>query len=192
MSYITGTQNELLYSSIGSGTALGTFTTEDNLQKTLAPVIIPAGFFYNAGATGKSLRIVARGKLGTTGAPTFTWSLRLLTSTTWSAGGLLLGSTAATTAATTVTGGYWQLEADVILRTLSIGGASTVITEGLVSGPASLASPFASSIPATNGTPTLATLDNSTTYYLFLSAACGTSSGSNTIQLDMLKVYGEN
>jgi hypothetical protein len=35
-------------------------------------------------------------------------------------------------------------------------------------------------------------VDNSVTQYLSLSAACGTSSGSNLIQVEMLKVYGEN
>ena len=73
----------------------------DNLMKTLPYCIIPAGFFYNAqGATGKSLRIKACGRLGTTGAPTFTWSMRLLTSSTWSAAGIV-SSTAALTAGTT-------------------------------------------------------------------------------------------
>ena len=48
------------------------------------------------------------------------------------------------------------------------------------------------SIPANNVSPALATLDNSTTYYLFVSAACGTSNAANLINMQMLKVYGEN
>ena len=138
------------------------------------------------------MKIAARGRLGTTGAPTFTWSIRLLTSTTWSAGGILLGATAALTAGTTQTLAPWTLEADITLRTLSIGAASTVATIGEVRGPLALASPFAGTIPTNNTAFTVATLDNSLTYYLFLSAACGTSSASNLIQLEMLKVYGEN
>jgi hypothetical protein len=56
MSFLTGTSSEVLYSSIATGTQLNTFTTEDNLQKTLPYVIIPAGFFFGPnGATGKSL-----------------------------------------------------------------------------------------------------------------------------------------
>jgi hypothetical protein len=192
LSFLTGTQNELLYSSIATGTQLNTFTTEDNLQKTLPPVILPAGFFFNLAAAGRSLKIKACGRLGTTGAPTFTWSARLLTSTTWSAGGILLGSTAALTAGTTQTLAPWFLDLELTLRTLSIGAASTEAAMGEVRSPLGLASPFAGTIPANNTAFTAATLDNSLTYYLFLSAACGTSNALNLIQLEMLKVFGEN
>lgn len=191
MSFLTGTSQELLYSSVATGTQLATFTTEDNLQKTLPPVIIPAGFFYNAAATGKSLRVKACGRLGTTGAPTFTWSARLLTSATWSAAGIGF-STAALTAGTGVTLAPWYLDVEFIFRALATGAASTVAIMGEVRSPLGLASPFAGSIPASNTAFTAATYDNSVTNYLFLSAACGTSSGSNLIQLEMLKVYGEN
>jgi hypothetical protein len=97
MSFLTGTSSEVLYSSLATGTQLNTFTTEDNLQKTLPYVIIPAGFFFGPnGATGKSLRFKAMGRLGTTGAPTFTWTARLLTSST-PVQQVLKQSTAATT-----------------------------------------------------------------------------------------------
>jgi hypothetical protein len=192
MSFYTGTQSEVMYNNVGVATQLATFTTEDNLQKTYPPCIIPAGFFFNSSAVGKSIKVKAWGQIGTTGAPTFTFSLRLLTSTTWSAGGLLLGSTAALTAGTTQTLAPFTLEADISLKTLSIGGASTVQTMGEVRGPLALASPFAGTIPTNNTAITLSTLDNSTTYYLFLSVACGTSNAANLIQLTQLKVYGEN
>lgn len=191
MSFLTGTSAELLYTSIGPGTALATFTTEDNLQKTLPPVIIPAGFFYNAGATGKALKVKAHGRLSTTSAPTFTWSIRLLTSTTWSAAGIVWAGSALT-AGTTVTNTFWELDFDMVFRTLAAGAASTVAGMGHVRSGLALASPFSGSIPAAAGTINPATYDNSISNYLFLSAACGTSSGSNSIQLEMLKVYGEN
>lgn len=192
MSFLTGTQNEVIYNNVAVATQLNTFTTEDNLQKTYPPVIIPAGFFLNPGAVGKALKIKAWGQIGTTGAPTFTFTMRLLTSTTWSAGGIILGASAAITAGTTQTLAPFTLEADVSLKTLSIGGASTVQTMGEIRGPLALASPFAATIPTNNTAITVATLDNSVTYYLFLSVACGTSNAANLIQLTQLKVYGEN
>jgi hypothetical protein len=192
MSFLTGTSVEVLYSSIATGTQLNTFTTEDNLQKTLPPVIIPAGFFYNLASAGKSLKVKAVGRLGTTGSPTFTWTLRLLTSTTWSAGGISLGTTGAVAAGATKTLSPWFLDVEIIMRTLGIAGASTAAVMGELRGPSSLASPFAYTIPADNTAFTVATIDNSVTYYLFLSAACGTSNAANLIQLEMLKVYGEN
>lgn len=192
MSFYTGTQAELLYSNANASTNLATFTTEDNLQKTYPPVIIPAGFFLNQSATGKSIKVKASGQIGTTSAPTFTWSVRLLTSTTWSAGGILLGASAALTAGTTQTLAPWFMDLDIVLRTLSIGGGSTVVTTGEIRGPLALATPFAGTIPANNTSPAVATVDNSATYYLFLSAACGTSNAANLINLQSLKVYGEN
>lgn len=192
MSFLTGTSGEVLYSSIATGTQLANFTTEDNLQKTLPLCIIPAGFFYNsAGATGKSLRLKACGRLGTTGAPTFTWNTRLLTSQTWSAAGLVMSS-AALTAGTTQTLAPWFLDMEIIMRTLGAGAASTLALMGEIRSPLGLASPFAATMPGNNTAFTVTTYDHSVTNYLFLSAACGTANAANLIQLEMLKVYGEN
>lgn len=191
MSFITGTSGELLYSSVATGTQLNTFTTEDQLQKTLPYCIIPAGFFYNSGATGKSLHVKALGRLGTTGTPTFTFTMRLLTSSTWSAAGIGFSS-AAITAGSGVTLAPWYLDIDIIFRTLGTGAASTLAILGEVISPLGLASPFAGTMPGNNTAFTVTTFDNSVTNYLFLSSTCGTSSGSNLITLEMLKVYGEN
>jgi len=192
VSFLTGTQQEVIYSYVATSTQLNTFTTEDNLQKTYPPIIIPAGFFLNASQQYKRLRIRAVGRLGTTSAPTFTWSVRLLTSTTWSAGGILLGSTPALTAGTTQTLAPWFMDASLTMKSLSIGGASTVSFLGEVRSPLGLASPFAGTIPANNTAFTSTTFDNSATYYLFISAACGTSNAANLIQMEDLAVYGEN
>ena len=192
MSFITGTSVELLYSSIATSTQLNTFTTEDNLQKTLPPVIIPAGFFYNSSAVSKSLRLRATGRLGTTSAPTFTFTLRALTSTTWSAGGISLGATAALTAGTTQTLAPFFIDVDIVCESVGIGGTTILRVLGQVTGPLAFASPFGGTIPANNTAFRATTYDNSVTNYLFLSAACGTSSVSNLIQLEMLKIYGEN
>lgn len=193
MSFITGTSAEVLYSSVVNGTQLNTFTTEDNLQKTLAPVIIPAGFFYNIAAQGKTLHVKAFGRLGTTGTPTFTFNVRLLTSSTWSAAGIGFAS-AAITAGSGVTLAPWWMDLDITLRILGAAGAnSTIAVNGEVRGGTSLAAGGGVySIPGANVAYTAATFDTSVTAYLFLSAACGTSNASNLIQLEQLKVYGEN
>lgn len=192
-SFITGTSCEVLYSSVATGTQLNTFTTEDNLQKTLPLVIIPAGFFYNsASATGKSLRVKACGRLGSTATPTFTFNVRLLTSSTWSAAGIGFAS-AAITVGSGVTLAPWFMDIEIIFRTLGVGAASTIAVMGEVrSGTGFAAGGGTYSIPAANTAFTSATYDNSLTNYLFLSAACGTSNASNLIQLEMLKVFGEN
>jgi hypothetical protein len=192
MSFISGgTQTEVFYSSKVTATQLNTFTAEDNLMKTLPPCIIPAGFFAQAPGEGKVLKVRAWGRLGTTGGPTFTWNIRLLTSTTWSAAGIGF-ATAALTAGSTQTLAPWVMDVDIFLRTLSIGAASTIGMLGEVRSPLGLATPFAGTIPTNNTAFTSATLDDSLTYYLFLSAACGTSNAANLIQVEHMKVYGEN
>lgn len=193
MSFVTGTGCEVLYDSIAAGTQLATFTTEDNLMKTLPVCQIPAQFFGPGpkDATGKSIKVKAWGRLGTTGSPTFTWTVRLLTSSTWSAAGIAFSS-AALTAGTGVTLAVWELELDIVLRTLSTPGASTLAVIGKVWGPLSLASPFGGTIPTSNTAFTTTSFDTTINNWLFLSAACGTSNASNLIQLESMKVYGEN
>ncbi len=192
MSFLTGTSTEVLYSTVGTGTQLNTFTSEDSLMKTLPYCIIPAGYFYNTQATGKSLRVKACGRLGTTSTPTFTFSIRLLTSTTWSAGGIGFSS-AAITAGSGVTLAPWFMDIEIIFRTLATGAASTIAVMGEVrSGTGFAAGGGIYSIPAANTAFTSTSYDNSVTNYLFLSVACGTANTANLVQLEMAKVYGEN
>lgn len=194
MSFLTGTSSELLYSSIATGTQLNTFTTEDNLQKTLPHIIIPAGFFYAPqGGTGKSLKVRAYYRLGTTGTPTFTFSVRLVTSTTWSAAGVVWSS-AAITAGSGVTLAPVQLDFDLICRSVGTGGASNTSLAGfgiLTAGTAFAAGGGSYSIPNAN-TAFTNSIDSTVTQYLYLSIACGTSNASNLAQLEAVKVYGEN
>lgn len=192
-SFLTGTNTELLYASVVAATSLSTFTTEDNLQKTLPHVIIPAGFFSNAVATGRSLLVRARGRLGTTGTPTFTFTSRFLTSTTWSAAGVGV-STAAITAGSGVTLAPWLLELDVTCRSVGAGGAANTVL--LMLGHIQAGTAFAAgggiyTIPAAN-TAFTGSIDHAATQYFYLSAACGTSNASNLVTLEMLKVFGEN
>jgi hypothetical protein len=192
----TQTTNEVLYSFAGASTNLATFTTEDNLLKTYPLCQVP-GSYFGAGAVGglsKALRIKAGGQMGyTTGSPTFLWSIRAIASTTWSAGGLLLGATAAVAAtASAVVTAPWFLDTDVTLRTAAVAaGTATVVTMGEVRAPTALLVPSAT-IPSLAVSPALATWDINATYYLFLSCACSASNSLNLINTQYMKVYGEN
>ena len=191
MSLITGGCTELLYSSVATGTQLNTFTTEDNLMKTLPYAKLPVSLWVNHGATGRGIRIKACGRLGTTGTPTFTFNLRILTTSTWSAAGIGF-ATAAITAGSAVTLAPWYLDAELIFRSLGTGAASTVACMGELRGGTSLAAGGGVySIPAANTAFTSTSFDASIDSWLFLSVACGTSNASNLIQLEMLKIYGE-
>lgn len=195
MSYENTVPTDCIYSYHNASTNLATFTTEDNLMKTYPPAILRAGTWLNAQATGKNLRVRASGQLGSTGTPTFTWTVRLITGTTvWSAGGVPLGSTAALTTQTTVTLAYWFMDLQIGLRTLGIGGASTVVTTGTIYSPFGLATATngGGTIPASNVAPTTATVDNSVQYLLWISAACGTSNAANLINMQSLVVTADN
>lgn len=194
MSGFTGTQSELLYAFGGASTALATFTTEDNLIKTYPLIKLPdlSQLLSNTGERSSSLKFRAMGRISSTATPTFTFSLRALTSSTWSAGTPLIGSSNACTTVSGVAGGIWQIDLDVVLRTLHTGGTPTitVVAGGTVTGSAFTSA--SNSIPAAGTSPAVTTLDVTQQYYLFLSAACSASSASNTIATDLVKLYGEN
>jgi hypothetical protein len=196
LSGYTQTQAECLYSYGGASTNLATFTTEDNLLKTYPLCQIPGSIFglgAGTGALSKTLRIRAGGQAGSTATPTFTFSLRVFSANpAFSAGGgVLLGSSSVMTAGSTVTLAPWILDVDVTLRTAPVtNGTATVVTMGSISG--GIAFPVTGTIPGSNVAPTVATWSVDTVYYLYLSAACGTSNALNLINTQYLKVYGDN
>ncbi len=196
-SFLTGSQAETLYTNIVSGTAKNTFTTEAVINDTAAlgaQPILPA-YFWLPGPEGPghgTLRIIGRGILSTTSAPTFTWAVRLGGAA--STAGPLIGGTAALTAATTVTNKGWEIEFDAILRTSGAeGGNSTILGAGMITSFAGLASPFGAEVWGGAAQPgTVATVDVSITNHINFNAACGTSSSSNGLTLLQLIVMGLN
>jgi hypothetical protein len=197
MSGLSWTQTELIYAYYGASTNLATFTTEDNLLKTYPLVALPLGnLFDDVGSIHSgSVKVVARGLMGyTTGSPTFTWSLRVFTTSTWSVGGVLLGSTPALAAtASAVTLAPWKMEVDIGAVTAPVAGSNnmTIKAMGTVESPLGLLAPAMGTLPPSN-TAVTATIDSTIPYYLFISCACSASNSLNLINTQMLKVYGEN
>jgi hypothetical protein len=193
MSFITGTQTELLYAYYGASTNLATFTTEDNLMKTYPSCVVPGSIFSKVGPQSSSLELVAAGLVGTTGTPTFTFTVRLISgaSVAWSAGGIVLGASNAVTGGSTVTLAPFRLRAHIGVRSIAAAGSATtgVVTIGNIDGPGF---PTEGSIPANNVSPLLSTVDVGATYSLFISAACSASNSLNLINLQCVKLYGEN
>lgn len=182
-------QVELISSIASASTNLATFTTEDNLQKTMPPVIIRPNTLSSGTGDASALKLRAYGQVGSTATPTFTFTIRLLTTSTWSAGGIILGTTAALTTGSGVTLAPYQIDVDIMMRTPAIGGAATVITMGTVSSQTGF--PAQGTFPAAGASPALSTFDIGQQYYLFISAACSASSASNLINLQALKLYWE-
>jgi hypothetical protein len=195
MSFLTGTNVELLYANTTPGTAKNTFTSEAQINDTAgmgAQASIPQFFFYSSPTTnGRAIHIEAAGILSTTGSPTFTWTIRLgAQGNTTTA--LVLG-TAAVTAGASVTNSPWRLSGDIVCQSpAGTAGANTTVRGiGMLWGP-SLASPFSAGVFGGAATPGTVSIDTSITNYINFNAACGTSSASNSITVQQLMIYGCN
>lgn len=194
MSFLTGTNTELIYASTAAGTAKNTFTSEAQINDTAGMGVqaqLPPNFWFaNNNQTGRAIRIVARGILSSTGTPTYTFTIRFGTAGNTSAA-IVLGSAALTTGSG-VSNQFWELDGDVVLT--SIGAAGTNST---VRGTGKIVSPgLATTInPVWGGAAspgTVATVDTSITNYINVDVACSASSASNSIQLLQLLVLGLN
>lgn len=194
MSFLTGTNTELIYVSKSAGTAKNTFTTEVLINDTAGMGVqahLPADFWLpNNTSAGKAIRIVARGILSSTGTPTYTFTIRGGAAGAIT-GAILIGSAAVTTGSS-VTNQFWELDGTFSLTAIGAAGANSsgngigcIINTGL----------SASIIPIYGGgvTPgTVTTLDTSITNFINFNVACNVSSVSNTITLQQLEVYGLN
>lgn len=195
MSFLTGTNTELIYASTSPGTAKASFTSEVLINDTAGMGVqahLPADFWLpnKAQSIGRGIRIEARGIVSSTGTPTYTFTVRFgaAASTTTA---IVLG-TAALTTGSGITNQYWELTGNIVLE--SIGAAGTNST---VRGLGYLISPgFANKIdPAYGGAAspgTVATVDTTITNYINFNATCSASSSSNSITIQQLLVFGLN
>lgn len=194
MSFLTGTSTELIYTSVVAGAAKASFTSEVQINDVATMGVqahLPPDFFLpSVASTGKTIRVVARGILSSTGTPTYTFTVRggAAAATT---GAIILGSGALTTGSG-VSNQIWEFEGEAALKTMGAAGAnSTLIGTGLLSssGTANKIDPIYGG-GATPGTVT--TFDTSITNYINFNVTCSANSASNTITLQSLQVYGLN
>lgn len=108
--------NETGYWATADATPVANTTTETALFPAFT---LPANFLQD----GRCLRIVAYGKLSTTGTPTLTFAIRL-----GGAAGTLIATTEALTMGSGVANVNWALEA--MLQVRSNGATGTVIVFG--------------------------------------------------------------
>lgn len=194
MSLLTGTNMELIYTSLVAGAAKASFTTEIAINDTATMGVqahLPPDFWLpNSTSIGRGIRIVARGLLSSTATPTYTFSVRGGAAGAIT-GAILLG-TAALTTGSGVTNQIWEFEGDFVVKTMGAAGANTSGTgTGLISssGTANKLDPVYGG-GATPGSVT--TLDTSITNYINFNVACSASSASNSITLQSLQVWGLN
>lgn len=193
-SFVTGTSAEILYNSTAAGASANTFTAETNLNTTATMGVgakLGADFFIaDPSQIGRAIKITAQFVIGTTGTPTFTFTVRLGATQGAVTGTIGLGSATVTTISAAAARGAF---ADGYCTLTAIGAAganSTIRGIGTVSGAALAATGDLWGGAAAPGT--VATFDTSVTNFINVGAACGTSSASNTIQLLQLMVWGLN
>lgn len=195
MSFLTGTNCELIYGNTASGTAKNTFTSEALINDTAGMGVqahLPPDFWLpKPNSIGNGIRIVARGVLGSTLTPSYTINVRLGASGV--AGPIVLGSAAMVTGSG-VTSQYWELEGDVVLTAVGAAGANSTVRGQGQFRCGGLASPFMYGLGASSSltTPTVATLDTTITNYINVTATCTASNASNTITVQQLLVFGLN
>lgn len=200
MSDINPTASELIYASNGAATAKDTFTTEVTVNNTggmAVQALLPSTFWQPNGvqsAVGRTVRIVARGIVSSTGTPSYTFTVRGGTAGSVT-GPILLGSAALATASG-VSGVPWTFEGDVTLETIgapgsnsTIRGVGTLITDGYSATTTTRVYVLYGGA-ATPGTVT--TFDTTLSHYINFNITCTASSASNTITLQQLLVYGLN
>lgn len=187
---------ELLYANKTSFAAKNTFTTEVAINDTAAEAeaMLPPWYFSPATRLPGALRFQARGIMGTqnVASQTFTMTIRLGAAASITAV-IVLGS-AAISMTQNLTTKLWELEGDVIIRTLGTTGATgTGNGLGLWSAPAIMLTPFVAELFGGAAQPgTFTTFDPSITNFINYNAACGTSNVANTITLLQLLVSGLN
>ena len=211
MSFYTGTQVELLYAMPGSGAAAtGTTATAQNLalNSTTSPGLgfaLPAGFFNMMSGTtlGKSLLIKGGGWFTTTSTSmtaTLTFAFDATAGTYVSSG--LLGATGAFTPTVSITNGAWDFEMLATATLLGTGAHVQLNAVGHVNwGPANNAAAATfSSAGVSNAANTLmigapqtgTLLTASTPYFLDVFASWSTTTGSPTITMTNLMIFGLN
>lgn len=189
MPNVSQTVMELLYASTSPGTAKNTFTSEAQINDTtgMGPQAhLPVDFFTTPGRSG--LHIIARGILSSTGTPTYTPTIRLGAAGSTSTA-IVLGGAALTTGSG-VSNQFFEIEGDVLLKTLGAAGTnSTVVGTGRIISPG-LATTIAPLYGGAASPGTVATVDTTIVNYINVNAACSASSASNNIQLLELLVFG--
>lgn len=198
MSFLTGTQSELLFSMPANGPAVsGTVTTGTAalitpLAGATSPAyFLPAYFFADTYGVGKSILIQGGGTLAN-GATTETLKLGLYLDTAVGTPGTALCSTGAFSpfgASTSQTGAFFF---EAILTATSVGTAGTLNAVGRVfTGQAGTTGTVAGSV-FLMGSATQPTFNNSTGYFIELYASFGATTTSQTITLTNMLVWGLN
>jgi hypothetical protein len=203
MSGFTQTTNELLYSYDAAATpSVPTTSPGATITAGYPPIIIPAGYFKNAGSQLSSSLKLEMGGLATATATVPTWQFFLYAAIqTTSAPAFATTYTLANTATftpTAETNYWWFADINLTLRALALGEASTVSVHGEFRSPMFASSSYAAAtpldvtIPGSGSYSPFATYDTSQAYVLWPALSLSAATAGNDVTVQYAKLYGEN
>jgi hypothetical protein len=182
---------ELLFATYQAATISVVSASAVTITAGWPGLVVPGGYFSNdRGDWCSSLRFRMGGFLTATATvPTWAFGIAWVQgSTTFSAAAPL--ATVSNTVTPTAGSGSWKMEVDIGLRTLGIGGASTLVTHGEVS-----SNLFGSTTPvlAPGGSGnTVTTIDKQNPIYLWPYLLLGAATAGNQVTSQFGKLMGEN
>jgi hypothetical protein len=181
---------ELLFSTYQAATTSVVSASAVTITAGWPGIVIPAGYMTNSqGDWASSLKLKLGGFLTATATvPTWSFGLAITTTSTFSAASPL--ATASQTVTPTAGSASWKMECELGLRTLVIGGASTIVCHGAID-----SSGFSTNLqlaPAGSGNASFTTLDKQLSYYLWPYLTLGAATAGNTVTAQYGKLYGEN
>lgn len=192
MSFISGTQAELLY-TLNSAVTKNTYTTEaafSGVAGTNTVCSLPAGYFAvdNPNPVGRSLYLTATGTIGATGTPTLAVNLGFGTTAGTKANPATVF--AATTIGTTTA--VWSLEAWYTCTafatstfSLQVNGrwSQEIVASGAALANSQVSSSFSSSLTG---------MDPRVQFYIELFGTWSVSNAANTTTLQQMFLWGLN
>jgi len=209
VSFITGTNTELIYSmpatgANSSGPGAVSVILSGNTTTNPACLLPPLNSIWPMGGiVGKSLKVVARGTFGTPASSPGTWvigcGLNVSASQATKPPGIVLAATGAFTPASpilSITNGEWELEFDVVIQTAgtNAGAApnSNLITGGILTLGAGNNAATTGVSAFMVGSASAISVNPSINYFIELYATFGTGPASTQLQCNQFLVFGLN
>jgi hypothetical protein len=183
---------EVLFSTFKAATISVVSASAVTITAGWPGILIPPGQMGNADGDWVSTLRFKMGGFMTATATVPTWSLGLAiaaaSSSAFSAATPLATATNAVTP--TAGSGSWDMECEIGLRALLVGGASTLVCHGKVTG--NLFGTNMQLAPAATGNAPFTTYDKSLGYYLWPYITLGAATAGNQVTAQYGKLYGEN
>lgn len=207
MSFLTGTNAEVIYSMPASGASAAppgaaSVILSGNTTTNPACLLPPLNSIWNMSSiVGRALRVTARGIFGTPASTPGTWVIGAGLNTTQATkpATIVLAATGAFTPASpilSISNGEWEMEFDIVIQTAGTNAGAApnanLVTGGIISLGAGNNAATTGISAFMIGNAAAVSVNPSINYYLELYATFSTGPASTQIQCDQFIVSGLN